>query len=211
MDDRVKVPQRLRQDEGQSDLAAAVPDAEEAAALSVLLLAEFGWNLSVIAGLEVPMASPDQGEDGHPVYRISLEKRRRGPGRHHEIRNVTDHGAGSPGRLITQALEATRYARAIVEERAPGTSRLIVWRAGNATPRRTDTDARLPVGPFRFGVTSDAAREWAQAEGLPGSPFLRGRRTVVALDRREPGQQSQDTHDRHYVLKSGRSAVRPCP
>jgi hypothetical protein len=177
---------------------------EEAAALSVLLLAEFGWNLSVVAGLEVPVASPDQGEDGHPVYRISLEKRRRGPGRHHETRNVTDHGAGSPGRLITQALEATRYARAIVGERAPDTSRLIVWRTGNATPRRMDNDARLPVGPFRFGITSDAAGEWAKAEGLPGSPFLRGRRTVVALDRREPGQQSQDTHDRHYVLPDER-------
>lgn len=177
---------------------------EEAVALSVLLLAEFGWNLSVIAGLEVPAASPDQGEDGHPVYRICLEKHRRGPGRHHETRNVTDHGAGSPGRLITQALEATRYARAIVEEHAPGTGRLIVWRTGNATPRRTDTDARLPVGPFRFGVTCDAAREWAEGEGLQGSPFLRGRRTVVALDRREPGQHSQDTHDRHYALPDER-------
>ena len=66
---------------------------EEAVALGVLLLAEFGWNLSVISGLEVPMASPDQGEDGHPTYRIPLVKPRRGPGRHHETRNVTDHGA----------------------------------------------------------------------------------------------------------------------
>jgi hypothetical protein len=92
---------------------------EEAVALGVLLLAEFGWNLSVISSLEVPMASPDQGEDGHPTYRIPLEKHRRGPGRHHETRNVTDHAAGSPGRLITQALEATRFARAIVAELAP--------------------------------------------------------------------------------------------
>ncbi len=70
---------------------------EEAVALGVLLLAEFGWNLSVISSLEVPMASPDQGEDEHPTYRIPLEKRRRGPGRHHETRNVTDHGAARPG------------------------------------------------------------------------------------------------------------------
>jgi hypothetical protein len=28
----------------------------------------------------------------------------------------------------------------------------------------------------------------------------RGRRTVIALDRREPGQHSKNTHDRHYVL-----------
>ena len=114
-------------------------------ALGVLLLAEFGWNLSVISRLEVPRASPDQGEDGHPTYRIPLEKPRRGPGRHHETRNVTDDGAGSPGRLITQALEATRFARAIVEELAPGTDRLIVWRTASLAGRgRTWTPTARP-------------------------------------------------------------------
>jgi hypothetical protein len=177
---------------------------EEAVALGVLLLAEFGWNLSVISGLEVPMASPDQGEDRHPTYRIPLEKHRRGPGRHHETRNVTDHGAGSPGRLITQALEATRLARAIVAELAPGTTRLMVWRAGSAGGQRPDQYAHRAAGPFRFGVTAKAAKDWAEAEELEGSPFRRGRRTVIALDRREPGQHSQDTHDRHYVLPDER-------
>ena len=177
---------------------------EEAVALGVLLLAEFGWNLSVISSLEVPMASPDQGEDGHPTYRIPLVKPRRGPGRQHETRNVTDHGAGSPGRLITQALEATRFARATVAELAPGTARLIVWRAENLGGRRPDQDAHRAAGPFRFGITAKAAADWAKAEGLDGSPFRRGRRTVIALDRREPGQHSQDTHDRHYVLPDER-------
>jgi hypothetical protein len=177
---------------------------DEAVALGVLLLAEFGWNLSVINRAEVPLASPDQGQDGHPTYRIALEKPRRGPGRYYETRNVTDDGAGSSGRLITQALEATRFARAIVEELAPGTNRLIVWRAGIAVRRRTDQDAHPPVGRFRFGVASQAAGEWAEAEGLDGSPFRRGRRTVIALDRREPGQHSRDTHDRHYVLPDER-------
>ena len=69
----------------------------EAVALGVLLVAEYGWNLSVIDRAEVPRASPDQGEDGHPTYRIPLEKPRRGPGRHYETRNVTDDGAASPG------------------------------------------------------------------------------------------------------------------
>jgi len=176
---------------------------QEAAALGVLLLSEFGWNLSVISGLAVPLASPDLGEDGHPTYRIPLGKRRRGPGRHHETRNVTDYGAGSPGRLITQALEATRFARTIVAELAPGTSQLIVWRAGMPL-RQTDLDAHPPVGRFGFGITTGAASAWAAAEGLPGSPFQRGRRTVIALDRREPGQHSQDTYDRHYVLPDER-------
>jgi hypothetical protein len=178
----------------------------EAVALGVLLLAEYGWNLSVIDRAKVPRASPDQGEDGHPTYRIPLEKPRRGAGRHYETRNVTDDGAASRGRLITQALEATRFARALVEEAAPGTSRLIVWRTGRpGRQRAADQDCHPPVGPFRFGVHSDAAKQWARAEALGGSPFGRGRRTVIALDRREPGQHSQDTHDRHYVLPDKRA------
>ena len=67
-----------------------------------------------------------------------------------------------------------------------------------------DQDCHPPVGLFHFGVHSDAAKEWAKAAGLYGSPFQRGRRTVIALDRREPGQHSQDTHDRHYVLPDKR-------
>jgi len=177
---------------------------EEATALGVLLLAEFGWNLSVIATLEVPRAEPDQGDDGRPTYRVPLVKPRRGPGRHRETRNVTDDGAGSPGRLITQALQATRFARAIVEELAPGTGRLIAWRTARPGQMRTDLDRRPPVSLFCLGVRSNNATAWARAEGLSGSPFLRGRRTVVALDRREPAQHSRGTHDRHYVLPDGR-------
>lgn len=172
----------------------------EAAALGVLLLAQYGWNLSVIDRAEVPLALPDPGEDGHPTYRIPLEKPRRGAGHHYETRNVTDDGAGSQGRLITQALRATRFARAIVEDLAPGTDRLIVWRTGRLDDGSTDHGRHPPVGRFRFGVHKHTAQDWAQAEGFAGSPFQRGRRTVIALDRREPGQHTQDTHDRHYVL-----------
>jgi hypothetical protein len=179
---------------------------EEAAALGVLLMAEFGWNLSVVNRAGVPLASPDPGEDGHPTYRIALEKPRRGPGRHHETRNVTDYGADSPGRLITQALQATRFARSVVEELAPGTDRLIVWRTRAGRP--TGYDGRPPVGLFCFGVDSDAAIKWARAVGLDGSPFQRGRRTVLAMDRREPAQHSQDTHDRYYVLPDKRVQAR---
>jgi hypothetical protein len=161
----------------------------EAVALAVLLMAEFGWNLSVINRAEAPLASPDPGDDGHPTYRIELVKPRRGAGRHHETRNVTDYGADSPGRLITQALQATRFARAVVEQQSPGTQRLLVWRTWR------------PTGQFRFGIDDNAVTDWADAEGLEGHPFQRGRRTVIALDRR---QHSQDTHDRHYVLPDKR-------
>ncbi|MET7296951.1 hypothetical protein ABZS79_33470 [Streptomyces griseoloalbus] len=172
----------------------------EAAALGVLLMAEFGWNLSVIHQAKVPKASPDQGEDGHPTYRIPVVKYRRGGGRYFETRNVTDDRAGSPGRLITEALQATRFARAVVEDLAPGTDLLIVWRFEHGGRVITTSDHHPPVGFFRFGVADGAGSAWARSEGLGGSPFRRGRRTVNALVRREPGQNSQTTHDRDYVL-----------
>lgn len=172
----------------------------EATALGVLLLAEFGWNLSVIDRAAIPRALPDPGEDGRPTYRIPIEKRRCGAGHFYETRNVTDDGAASPGRLITHALAATRFARAIVADRSPETDLLVVWRTHVAGRERADGDRQPPVGPFHFGVHRDAGARWARTVGLRGSPFQRGRQTVNALDRREPGQNSQDTHDRHYVL-----------
>jgi hypothetical protein len=181
----------------------------DAVALGVLLMAEYGWNLSVIDRAEVPRAGPDQGEDGHPTYRIPLEKPRRSAGHHYETRNVTDDGAASRGRLITQALEATRFARALVETAAPGTDRLIVWRTQRVgRDREADLDCRPPIGPFHFGIQSDGAKVWAKDHGLDGSLFTRGRRTVIALDRREPGQHTWHTHDRHYVLPDKRVQAR---
>lgn len=164
----------------------------EAVGLAVLLMAEFGWNLSVISRVEVPLASPDPGEDGQPTYRVELVKPRRGAGRHYETRNVTDHGADSPGRLITRAIQATRFARAIAEQRESGGRRLIAWHAWR------------PAGQIRFGLDDNAVRNWTEIEGLDGNPFRRGRRTVIALDRRQPSQHSQDTHDSRYVLPDKR-------
>ncbi|UWE11931.1 hypothetical protein [Actinacidiphila bryophytorum] len=171
----------------------------EATALAVLLMAEYGWNLSVIDRAEVPRASPDPGEDGHPTYRIPLEKHRRGAGHFFETRNVTDDGALSSGRLITEALAVTRFARAVVEGLAPGTDLLMVWRAHRPGRAGESKGRHESVGPFRFGIQSSDAKEWGQAEGV-GSPFRRGRRTVNVIDRRSPGQNSQESHDRHYAL-----------
>jgi hypothetical protein len=172
----------------------------EATALAVLLMIEYGWNLSVIDRLKVPKASPDTGHDGRPTYRVVLEKPRRGPGRHHESRNLTDDGAASPGRLITHGLRATRFGRGVVEQLAPGTDRLIVWRTGNRGWEKVHGDRHQPVGPFRFGVSSFDAATWARSEGFTGSPFLRGRRTVIALNRREPTQHFGETYERKYTL-----------
>jgi hypothetical protein len=174
----------------------------EAVSLGVLLMAEFGWNLSVIDRAEVPRASPDPGEDGYPTYRIPLEKPRRGAGQHYETRNVTDDGAASRGRLITDALRTTRFARDLVESMAPGTNRLIVWHCVHSQSFRQseNRDRKSPVGPFGFGLDTNGVVDWGKAAGIGGSPFRRGRRTVVAFDRREPTQHSQESHDRDYVL-----------
>ncbi len=174
------------------------PSRMEITALGVLLMAEFGWNLTVINTLRVPLASPDPGPN--PTYRIQLHKSRRGAGNYHETRNVTDDGPRSPGRLITKALHVTRFARTVVETEAPGTDRLLVWRTSAPRRSRQDHDRHPLVGFFDFGIDAAAALEWGQAIGLSGSPFRRGRRTVVALKRREPTQHTQNTHDRNYIL-----------
>lgn len=177
----------------------------EATSLGVLLMAEFGLNLAVIDLMPVPRASADGGPDGHPTYRLELIKRRRGSGQQHETRNVTDLGSGSAGRLITQALAATRFARQAVEAMSPGTNRLIIWRSGM---RGCGTD----VGDwFRLGIGENSAGDWARLTGMAGSPFRRGRRTVNVVERREPGQNSQDTHDRTYVLPDPRAQEAAAP
>lgn len=171
----------------------------EATALGVLLMAEFGWNLSVVSRAEVPKATPDPGPDGRPTYRVPVHKRRRGTGHWYDTENVTDTSADSPGRLITQALAATRFARAVVEDMAPGTDLLVVWRsAGQRT--KPNQERPSPVGPFCFGLSGNEAHDWAESQGLSGSPFQRGRRTVAAINRREPIGHTQATHDRDYAL-----------
>ncbi|MFC8829470.1 hypothetical protein ACFT9I_29470 [Streptomyces sp. NPDC057137] len=170
----------------------------EATALAVLLSAEHGFNATTVSKLSVPRATPDSGEGGFPIYRLELEKARRGVGRYFETRNFTDFGADSPGRLITKALQATAPAREIVADLDPDLDRLVVWRENY--PRERDNPEDLWVGMFGIGLHREAASHWARKAGLPGAPMRRLRKTVNALHRREPGQNSQDTHDSVYVL-----------
>lgn len=175
----------------------------ETVALGVLLMAEHGWNLSVINRLKVPQAAPDGGIDGPRIYRVGLEKHKRGAGRYFETRNLTDDGAASPGRLITQALEATVFARAAVHALNPGTDRLLIWRSAKAPLNRRsqgELGKRSGIGVFGFGISGCTAHRWATQQGFTSSPFRRGRRTVNTLHRRAPGQNSQATHDRVHAL-----------
>ncbi|QUW78557.1 hypothetical protein SMIR_04945 [Streptomyces mirabilis] len=175
----------------------------ETVALGVLLLAEHGWNLSVINRLKVPRAAPDADRDGPRIYRVELEKHKRGMGRYFETRNLTDDGAASPGRLITQALEATVFARAAVHTLSPGTDRFLIWRSARAPLDgypQDEASRKSGIGVFGFGVSGCTAKTWATQQGFSSSPFRRGRRTVNTLHRREPGQNSRATHDRVYAL-----------
>ncbi|MCX5343680.1 hypothetical protein [Streptomyces atratus] len=175
----------------------------EAGALGVLLVTEFGFNATTMSEMPVPRAVPDSGEkSGVKVYRLELEKRRRHAGHHFETRNITDHGADSAGRLISDALEATAHARAYVADRFPEIDRLLVWRSnGNKSEAATNSIGELiRVGPFGLGADTAAASLWAREQGLPSKVLRRGRKTVNVVHRREPGQNTQDTHDRVYVL-----------
>ena len=143
---------------------------EEAVALSVLLLAEFGWNLSVIDTLEVPREAPDQGDDGRPTYRVPLEKPRRGPGRHRETRNVTDDGA----RLARAADHPGPEGHAFRPRRCRGTrsrhrqaARLADLQARPAAHGPGPAPAGQPVLPRRPQQQRDSLGEGRGAERKP--------------------------------------------
>lgn len=173
---------------------------EEAASLVVLLIATYGWNAVPTAELTVPDTSPNPGVDGHTIYRVELVKRRRGGANTYETRNLTDWGAGSPGRLIAQAIELTAPAREVLAAEGQPTNRLIAWRANRVRdPERYD--------PKLFHVGADGhsfrnlLRIWNEEYG-PGITvnLRRLRKTVVGQHKRVPTQHSQDTHDQVYVL-----------
>ncbi|GGW17204.1 hypothetical protein ACIQJ8_33315 [Streptomyces globisporus] len=172
----------------------------EVAALAVLITAELGLNSTTVSELPVPRALPGTAETSRPVYRLELEKRRRtGHRGRYESRNITDFGADSAGRVFTEALEATAHARAVVATVEESIDRLLVWH--QTTPHVAQAyPGETRVGPFGFGVNEMSGRAWAKSVGLSGAPMRRIRRTVNVLHRREPGQNTQDTHDRVYVL-----------
>ncbi|PAZ15561.1 hypothetical protein CLM62_12200 [Streptomyces sp. SA15] len=166
----------------------------------MLIIAELGLNVTTLSEMPVPETLPGTTEAGMPVYRLRLEKRRRAGHRgRFESRNVTDSGADSSGRIITDALEATAHARALLEQLDTDVDRLLIWR--QTTPHDGHGYRRaVRVGPFGLGVDEMAGGDWARSVGLRGSPLRRMRKTVNVLHRREPGQNTQDTHDSIYVV-----------
>ncbi|WP_346342091.1 hypothetical protein [Streptomyces sp. SID2563] len=175
----------------------------ERTALAVLLTDRFAWNLSVYDRMPVPTTRPSAGETASVTYQVQVEKRRAGSGRWFSTENITDSGADSPGRLITQALEATAHARTLANGLKPGIDLLMAARAYHAEPVHTDLDRPAPVGPVTFGVSYEMAKQWAKSHGLNGSPFGRVRRTTVT-DEGRPLQHAQGTHESVYVLPDKR-------
>ncbi|MEU5388053.1 hypothetical protein [Kitasatospora cineracea] len=174
-------------------------DRSELTALAVLLTHRFGWNLAVYDRLPVPVAAPSAGADTTPTYRIQVEKRRKGGGRWFSTENVTDIGPGSPGRLISEALEATAFARQLAAALVPGTDRLMVARSHYPNKVHTDPGRPARIGPLVIGVADADAQWWTKAHGLSGSPFQRSRRTTVIREGR-PLQHAPGTHESIYVL-----------
>jgi hypothetical protein len=172
----------------------------ELTSLAVLLTDRFGWNLSVYDRMPTPSTGPSAGETRVVTYEVQVEKRRRGGGHWFSTENITDSGADSPGRLITQALEATAHGRTLAARLATGTDLLMVARTTQTGREpQQDMDRPRPVDPLVFGVSDDDAKGWARHHGLGGSPFERQRRTTVTREGR-PLQHSQGTHESVYVL-----------
>ena len=96
------------------------------------------------------------------VHRIELEKRRRQAPHRYETRNLTDSGPGSPGRLITRAVEATAPARITLETAGSPSSRLLIWHA--ATP----LDAGNPAACSGSGSAAAKSGRGRPGPGRPG-------------------------------------------
>jgi hypothetical protein len=165
----------------------------EAVSLAVLMVISYGWNSTPIAELNVPQNMT--AGNGHVIYRVELEKRRRNLPLRYETRNLTDWGPTSPGHLIAQAIEASAPARDLLKEHGAPTSRLMLWHL----QRPVLVSDRTAL--IRAGFDAEDIRHWHRATGIPEMNMRRLRRTVTALHRRTPTQHSQDVHDSIYVLR----------
>ncbi|AQT70528.1 hypothetical protein [Streptomyces sp. fd1-xmd] len=171
---------------------------QELTALAVMMTDRYGWNLSVFDRLHVPVTTPSAGETAGITYEVVVEKRRSGEGNWFDTENYTDSGADSPGRLITQALEATQHGRSLAAALAPATDWLMVARNRRPTDVDSNLDRPRPLGPLVFGVSKADARVWASSHQI-GSPFQRARRTTVTTTGK-PLQHKPGTHESVYVL-----------
>ncbi len=170
----------------------------EAFALAVLMVASEGWNRSVLQRMRVPDHDPAVGDDEFDIHLVEIHKRRRPVRLRYTSNNLVDTGPDSPGRLMRQAIEATELARQSLELLGRPTDRLLV-------SRRTGT----PEDPFCEGIPAQSViTRWSAEAGLftpDGTPLRvslrRVRRTVQVLIRKQPAQNTEQTHESIYVLR----------
>ncbi|MGH3803122.1 MAG: hypothetical protein ACRDTD_23935, partial [Pseudonocardiaceae bacterium] len=111
---------------------------------------------------------------------------------------LVDTGPNSPGRLMRHAIEATELARQTLELHGRPTDQLLVSRR-----------AGTPDDPFCLGIPGPSVvARWSIESGLStpqGAPFRvslrRIRRTVQVLIRKQPAQNTEETHDSVYMLR----------
>ncbi len=171
----------------------------EACALAVLLICDQGWNAAVLDAMTVPSDAPGAGEDDLGIYRVEICKRRRPARFRYTSANLVDDGPASSGRLMRRVIEATEPARIALAMRGEPASRLLV-------SHRIQPAGK---GMFCLGVPPrGSVPVWAAQAGLTragGDPLpvslRRLRRTVQVLVRREPGQNTEQTHESVYVLR----------
>ncbi|MDT2006895.1 hypothetical protein FXW78_54630 [Rhodococcus opacus] len=170
----------------------------EAFALAVLLVASEGWNRSVLHRMHVPGHDPAVGDDEFDIQLVEIHKRRRPVRLRYTSNNLVDTGPDSPGRLMRHAIEATELARQTLELLGRPTGQLLV-------SRRTGT----PDDPFCLGIPGPSVvARWSIDAGLStpkGTPLRvslrRIRRTVQVLIRKQPAQNTEETHDSVYMLR----------
>jgi hypothetical protein len=172
---------------------------EEACALSVLLVASESWNKSVLNKMRIPEYDPAVAED-FDIHMVEVHKVRRPVHLRYTTNNLVDAGPDSPGRLMGRAIEATELARQYLQLRGTPTDRLLVSRLRN--PRRKAEPVRLGIPPDNDIMQQFAAQaNLRNPDGSVMSVSLRRiRRTVQVLIRKEPAQNSQETHDTVYML-----------
>uniref|UniRef100_A0AAU2VBY3 Core-binding (CB) domain-containing protein n=1 Tax=Streptomyces sp. NBC_00003 TaxID=2903608 RepID=A0AAU2VBY3_9ACTN len=175
----------------------------ELTSMAVLLTDKFAWNHSLYNRMPAPSRAPSAGESRAVTYQVMTEKRRASGGRWYSSENVTDFGADSAGRLITQALQATAPGRELAAALRPGTDFLMTARTNRPGHTSGDMDRPQPVGWLVFGLSKDDSKNWSRHHQAGGSPFGRLRRTTVTREGR-PLQHSQGTHESVYVIPDKR-------
>jgi len=176
----------------------------EAFAASVLLIANEGFNESVLTDLRLSASQPSAPSSPLQIYRLESRKPRRGPGRASMSFNFIDAGAGSTGHLITRILALTSCNRDLLRKAGMPSDNLILslpWdhcKKGDWKGKLRSTFAtNISIAKVAFGKIANVRSD--EGRLIPVS-FRRLRRSQQVRSRK-PAQNSQATHDNIYVLR----------